>query len=337
MTKMLKILKRLTGFLDKLLPHSLPSNSSMLKVLGIPTNLGCNTEGCHLAPAILRDKNIIQALETTSFPIQDLGDVVVPFLMPEKNRGDSKAKNLEQIVEVAKSTLRMLADNLKSSDKLLTIGGDHSIGMSTVFSSTARSEDLCVLWIDAHADCNAPETTLTGNIHGMPLSTVLGGSLFQYFDQVAVKKENAILFGIKDVDEAEWDFIRANNITAYTIDDIVGRGIGPIWQEIQAKINGRPLHVSLDIDSLDNEIAPGTGIVNQGGVNYREIKYLARQIAGQNLIALDVAEINPLRDIEDQTVDLAIELIADFFGGQWSEYERYLAGQQMGVSALSMA
>ena len=292
----------------------------MIKILGIPTTLGCNKKGCDLAPSALRSGGLTLALKSSNLEYEDLGDIVID----NTALSSSSIKNLDQIIETSENVFVELTRSISPGDKVLSVGGDHSMAIGTIFVSTARFSDLSLIWIDAHADCNSPQTSPTGNVHGMPLSTVLGDSLFSKFDHIPVKKENVILIGIKDVDEAEWEYLKENKITYYTIDDIVEKGMGEIWAEIDHKIGLRPLHVSMDIDGLDYDIAPGTGIVNNGGINYREIKYLVKKISTKNLVAVDIAEINPLNDIENKTRDLAIELACDYFGGKWTNYERYL-------------
>ena len=296
----------------------------MIKIIGIPSVLGCNTLGCNLAPQALRDSNLLKAFLLSNIDVDDLGDLIVSNTL---SKSKAKAKNLDKVIQLTDKTINYLCARVKDNDKVLSIGGDHSIAISTIFTSTNRFDDSFVLWIDAHADSNSPETSPSGNIHGMPVSTVLGDSLFNNFSQKSLNKNNIVLLGIKDVDAAEWEYIKNNNITVYTIEDIVEKGIGTIWKEIKEKIGNRPLHVSLDIDGLDNGIAPGTGIINRGGINYREIKYIAKECCKQNLIALDVTEINPRNDINNKTLELAVELILDFFGGKWTEYEKYLATQ----------
>lgn len=296
----------------------------MIKVLGIPTILGCNKKGCELAPKYIRDADLISALKSSGESVEDLGDISINNTFQTDKEINSGVINFTEIKNVVDKTFFTLTSEVKNADKFLCIGGDHSMAMGSVFAAREKHEDLAVIWIDAHADSNSPISSPTGNAHGMPLSTVVGDSLFIFFDYKAVKKSNVVLFGIKDVDQAEWDYIHENKITYYTIDDIVEKGVGKIWQEIEKKIGHLPIHVSMDIDGLDNSIAPGTGIINNGGINYREIKYLARKISQKNLVSMDLTEVNPLNDIDNKTQFLSVELISDFFRGKWTEYERYL-------------
>jgi len=299
----------------------------MVKILGIPTTLGCNVKGCDLAPQYLRSDDLFSAFHSSNISFSDLGDIQIDNT-PDENISSFNAKNFNKIKKVSEDVFEKILSNADSSDQVLSIGGDHSMAIGSVFASSERFNDLALIWIDAHADSNSPKTSLTGNVHGMPLSTVMGDSLFDKFNHNSVDKSKVVLLGIKDVDNAEWDYIHENKITAYTIDDIIEKGIGRIWMEIENIIGKSPLHVSMDIDGLDWEIAPGTGIINNGGINYREIKYLTKKISMQNLIALDITEINPLNDINFKTRNLATELIMDYLGGRWTEYERYLNKSQ---------
>ncbi|MEI7603655.1 MAG: arginase [bacterium] len=301
----------------------------MINIFGLPSILGCNKHGCEKAPANIRQSGLFNALNSCGLSYEDCGDIEIDNFFDNK----IKPKNLYKFLELTERSLNKILTLTKKQDINLYLGGDHSVAVSTVLADRMIYDDLFVLWIDDHADVNSPESSPTGNIHGMPLSTIAGDSLYKYFDKYPfVKKENIIILGAKDVDDAEWDYIRKNNISIYTIDDIVERGIGDIWTEINDKINNKPLHVSLDIDCLDWEIAPGTGIINNGGMNYREISFLARKISKQNVVGIDIAEINPDCDKQSKTLDLSVEIIADMFGGKWTEYERYLSNEKKTLS-----
>lgn len=235
--------------------------------------------------------------------------------------------NLDQLVEFNQTLFHQITDTVSPRDQVLTLGGDHSIGIGSLFASKTIWSETCVVYIDAHPDCSSPEETLSGYIHGMPLSTVLGDALYSRFEHPKYDYEDVIIVGAKDIDEYERHYLTRHKIKIYSMDEIIDLGIGRVTREITSRVGHRPLHVSLDIDSIDGQFAPGTGIVNQGGLNYREISYLARHLASLQVRAIDLVEVNPSRDEDNKTVNLGVELIAALLGGDWSTYVKYMGDQ----------
>lgn len=209
-------------------------------------------------------------------------------------------------------------------ERPLVLGGDHSVAIPSLLATKQHYPHAAVVYIDAHPDSNSIESSPTGNLHGMPLRVVTGEVLGHQFPGPYFRPDELCLIGIKDIDPAEAEWIEQHHVVAYTMDDVIERGIGPIMHEVRDWVAGRPLHVSYDIDAIDSQYAPGTGIRNAGGLTYREAEYLARQLGALQPVAVDVVELNPERDEGGRTARLAIELAVALLGGQWSEYDRYL-------------
>ncbi len=213
----------------------------------------------------------------------------------------------------------------------LTIGGDHSIALGTISASLSRYKDLNVLWIDAHPDINTPETTLSGNVHGMVTSSLMGygdNKMLSSITDNKLKPKNLYFLGIKDIDDAEIKIIKELNIYSLSINDILLKGFGNAVSGLLTKFNDKPVHVSLDLDSIDILDAPGVGIPSRGGFDYREIKYITDQISKLNVVSMDVVELNPELDINNRTSRLALELAITCLGGKYSMYDEYLKTQE---------
>ncbi len=235
--------------------------------------------------------------------------------------------NLDQLIEFNQTLFTRIKDQVTDRDQVLTLGGDHSIGIGTLFASKTIWPEACVVYIDAHPDCSSPEESLSGYIHGMPLSTVLGDALYDRFEHPKYSYDEVIIVGAKDIDEYERRYLARHKIKIYSMDEVIDLGIGRVTREIVSQVGHRPLHVSLDIDSVDGQFAPGTGIVNQGGLNYREISYLTRHLASLQVRAIDLVEVNPSRDEDNKTVNLGVELIAALLGSDWSAYVKYMGNR----------
>lgn len=296
----------------------------MIKIFSAATCLGSFNYGTELAPREIIKNSLKPALEKNNFkyqllPIQEL---------LEANLGDNpKLRYHEALVDYNQKLYSSIIDTSGVDDIVLCLGGDHSISIATMFATKLRFADAVIVYIDAHPDCNGPDKTPTGNIHGMSLATVLGDSLYSNFSLPKYSYDEAYLIGIKDADKSEVEYLDNNQILNISMDRVIEEGIAASLQLIQKKISGRPVHVSLDIDSIDLSEAPGTGIINKGGFSFREVSYLCRHLAAENIIGIDVVEVNPERDMESKTTHLAAELSINLLGGKWSAYTRYLSAK----------
>ncbi|MFA6105823.1 MAG: arginase [Patescibacteria group bacterium] len=311
-----------------------PKLNGEISIVGIPLDLGKDSVGTDKGPAALRKEGVSSMLEEIGYKVEDVGDISCPDqTMAEV--GNTKAKYLDAIVTVSENIAKVVAEKIKSGKKILAIGGDNTISIGTLSGAgEAFKDDLGVIWIDAHADINTDETSLSGNVHGMPISAALGlGNKSLVGIRSAgrkLKPENLVYVGLKDLDQAEVDIIREQKIASVTMLEIAEQGLAPAFEKIK-KLSQKvsKVWVCLDIDSMDEECAPGTPMATRGGLNYRESLNLAKYIGKVcNVAGVDVSELAPDLDSENKTSRLVVELIANYFGGQYSWYTRYMNEEQ---------
>lgn len=300
-----------------------------LRILGVPLDHGAGRRGVGMGPSAVRIARLPAMLERIGYSFVDEGDVHVPA--PETQpSGEVKAKYLPLITKVCSEVATQVKSFLDDGDLPLVIGGDHSIaigsisGVASHLKTTKKTEDasrLGVIWFDAHADINTPATTPSGNIHGMPVSCLLGdgpSELTQIeYDGAKMSATKVVQIGLRDLDEREKELLKASGVHTFTMADIDKRGMATIMADAIeiATSDTDMLHVSFDIDSLDPRIAPGTGTTKIGGLTYREAHLGLEMIAStKRLTSLDMVEVNPTLDLQNQTAELAVELIASALG-----------------------
>ncbi len=315
---------------DNLTFYEKPTSSGEITIVGIPLDLGKDGTGTSAAPSYLRDNGLLEMLDSIGLRWQDLNDI---FCTPKDraNRGDPRAKYLEEIIRVAEEVARLVSKEIAAGKKVLALGGDHAISLGTISGAAVGSAgDLGVIWIDAHGDMMTHENTISGNVHGMPSSAVLGWghpALVNILKPGSkIKKENIVYIGLKDLDQAEVDLIRRENLSAVTIMDLMRYGFTAVTDAVDA-LNKRVKNVwvSFDVDSVDREDSPATLMATRGGLSYREIVNIARYIGKRcSVVGLDVVEMVPERDIDHKTAQLTIELIAYFFGSEYNWYTQYM-------------
>ncbi len=299
-------------------------------LLGVPLDLGAENLGVDIGPNAFRYEGIAEKLETAGFSVTDIGNIFSPQ-RADIEIGNPKVKYLKEIIRVAEETAKIVATEIKNDHKTIVLGGDHSITLGTVSgASTAVEGDIGLIYLDAHGDMNTEATTLTGNIHGMHVASLLGfGTKVMvevYSKQIKIAKQNFLHIGANDLDEGESAFIEKEKLDCYKIIDVLAAGIGPLLKKIDTlagKVGN--IWVSLDLDVIDAMYAPGAGMPNKGGLTYREITTIIEYIGKKtNVIGIDVVEYNPLQDIDGKTAELGIELIAKAFGKNYSWYSNYL-------------
>jgi arginase len=265
---------------------------------------------------------------------KDLGNIACPTR--EKSvMGDKRAKYLKPIAETCTKVAGMVQKEIETGNVVVALGGDHSLAMGTISgASVACGGEVGVIWIDAHGDMHTTETTLSGNVHGMPSGAVMGYGHEELVNVHApggkVKKENMVYVGLKDLDQAEIDLIRKEQLVSVTMMDILHHGLKPALEQI-AELQKRVRHiwVSLDLDSIDAEYAPGTPMPNRGGLTYREITSLCKYIGKMcKVVGMDIVELAPREDSNDKTTKLAIELIAALLGSEFNSYSQYMAHEE---------
>lgn len=290
-------------------------------ILGIPMDLGQGRRGVDMGPSAIRYGRLEEQLESLGLEVHDLGDVLVPtaeeleidYAHPGGGMG-----YLEAIRAACEATVgKLLA--LDPEVFPIVLGGDHSIAMGSV-TGCARRERCGLVWVDAHGDFNTPDTSPSGNIHGMPLAALCGfgdGRLVDIaWPGAKVRPEDVVLIGVRDLDGEERRLMREAGVTVYTMTEIDHLGLARIAAETMDRLSGLPrLHVSFDADVLDPEIAPGVGTPVPGGLTYREAHLLMELFAdaGQ-ATSLDIVEVNPILDRENRTANLMVGLAVSLLG-----------------------
>lgn len=303
------------------MPHPYPET---VHLIGVPIDLGAGRRGVDMGPSALRIAGLDERLRRLGYSVADAGDIVAHI--PETaDPGDVKARFLDEIARVCGEVAARVRAALDQGAVPLVLGGDHSINIGSVAGSAGwardRGNDIGLLWFDAHADMNTPETTPSGNVHGMPLAVALGHGdpraveLGGWSPKVAADK--TVLIGARDVDRAERPLIHESGIRVFTMRDIDEIGIVGVMEEALAIVTEGTagFHVSWDMDFMDPNYAPGVGTPVKGGVDYRE-GHLALEIVSDTdgMIAMDLVETNPILDDRNRTGVLGMELIQSAFG-----------------------
>ena len=293
-----------------------------LRAIGAPMDLGSDRRGVDMGPSAIRYAGLSEAVRDIGVSYDDAGDLPVPQPEgrdPNAERPDEgSAKYLKETRWVCRRVESAVADALDDGETPLVLGGDHSIAIGSV-GGASRDREVGVLWLDAHGDFNTPETTPSGNVHGMPVAAVLGRGVFgdMNWARADVEAHSVSMVGLRSVDGQERAALRDSDIDAYTMSDIDTRGIVPVVEDaLDSALHGvDALHVSLDMDLLDPDEAPGVGTPVTGGVTYREAHATMELIADTDaLCSMEVVEVNPILDSHNRTADLAVELVSSALG-----------------------
>ena len=309
---------------------SLPSGTQAqptrrIRVLGVPLDMGASRRGVDMGPSAMRVAGLEARLEALGHQVTDGGNILVEIAETQAS-GSQNARYLKQIAEICTRTADAVIKTLEDGMTPLVLGGDHSLAVGTVSGVAEfyrrQNQRIGVLWIDAHSDINTPDTSPSGNVHGMPLAALLGlgpdklGNIFGYSPKVS--PENTVIIGVRDIDAAERANIRRAGVgEVYTMRDIDERGMRTVMEEaLRAAGRGTVgYHVSLDMDWIDPEDAPGVGTPVRGGATYREA-HLAMEILADHgrMVSFEIVEVNPVIDEHNRTADLAVELACSAFG-----------------------
>lgn len=296
----------------------------IVHLLGAPLDLGAGRRGVDMGPSAVRLTQLGSRLEALGHTVVDQGNVEVA-VAEATDFGDPHCRYLREVAATCGQIFERVWTTVQAGAIPLTLGGDHSVAVGSVSAvSLARRKHggkIGLLWLDAHADMNTPETSPSGNVHGMPLAALLGfgpGALVEIGGPGAkVHPQNVALLGIRALDEAEKRAVRQSGVNAYTMADIDKRGISAVLTEaLERVLDGTEgVHVSLDIDGLDPEIAPGVGTPVRGGLSYRE-SHLAMEMVAESgrILGMDLVEVNPILDRHNATAEMGAELILSAFG-----------------------
>ena len=294
--------------------------SQEVAILGAAIDLGTTRRGVDMGPSAIRYSGLSERLESLGVKVVDCGNVLaeIPEVASEENE---HARYLPAILATCRQIATRVAEIAGQDQFPLVLGGDHSIAMGTLAGLAQVHGAGGVLWVDAHGDLNRPNTSPTGNVHGMPLAAALGqcGFSIEGFPEPPwVDPKHVALVGIRSLDPGEKELVRRMELAVFTMADIDKRGMPEVMDEAIGVVKGaNHVHLSLDVDVCDPEIAPGVGTPVRGGLSYRE-GHLAMEIIAEAelLTSIEVVEVNPILDHADETGALAVELAASALGAR---------------------
>ena len=295
-----------------------------IRIIGVPMDLGGDRRGVDMGPSALRVAGLNARLRALGYTVEDVGNISVR--VPEEMvMGDKRAKYLPEIAETCKELAEVVARTLAEDYRPLVLGGDHSIVIGSHAGVAAhfhrQQQKIGCVWIDAHGDINTPETSPSGNIHGMPLANSLGfgppelAQIFGFAPKLAA--ENCSLVGVRSLDSKEKKIVRQAGVRVFTMREVDERGMRACMQEALARATDGTAGfvVSLDMDVVDPPDAPGVGTPIRGGITYREAHLAMEMIADSGkMLLLEVVEINPVIDIHNKTAQLGVELTLSALG-----------------------
>ena len=295
-----------------------------VRIINVPLDLGASRRGTDAGPSAFRIAGLREGVERLGYDIA--GETDVPVAAADlRGQRASKTRFKAEILDVCERLAVEVRESLARGETPLIIGGDHSIAMGTVSGVSAhfrgQERRAGLIWFDAHGDMNLPETSPSGNVHGMPLAHLLGygdpelSAILQA--KPAVRPENVALIGIRDIDRKERKFINESGITAFTMRDIDQLGMSEVSKRALAVVNADTagFHVSFDLDGCDPEVIPGSGTLVPGGVSFREAHLLLEDCANDGrMISMEVVELNPFLDQANVSAERAVTLVQSAFG-----------------------
>jgi arginase len=301
---------------------SAEDDSREIAVIGATLDLGAGRRGVDMGPSAIRYAGLEQQLsEKLGVRVSDSGNVVSP-VVETTEMGDERARYLGQILELCDRLARLVAEAAGRGATPLVLGGDHSVALGSLVGMAQVRGPGGVVWVDAHGDLNTPDTSPTGNVHGMVLAAALGlaGDAFRRdgWPLPAIDDGKFALVGVRSLDEGERELLGRLDAKVFTMSEVDRIGVEPCMREALAHASGGGfLHVSLDMDVVDPDDAPGVGTPVRGGFSYREA-HLAMETVAEfgRADSMDVVEVNPILDRENATGQLAVELVASALGAR---------------------
>ncbi len=305
-----------------------PAQRTALALLGVPIQAGTSRPGCLMGPAALRTAGLASDLTQLGYTVRDHGNLVPErtFSAAVEANYDPRLRNVAEIVDWTRALSERVRGVLHGGELPIVMGGDHSLSMGSIDGVARHCRDigreLFVLWLDAHADFNTPETTPSGNMHGMPLAALCGESGLDIIfaeGRAALSPAQVHLFGIRSVDRGERTLLSRRGVNVVDMRLIDEWGVAVPLRRILDAVKARNgvLHVSLDIDFLDPTVAPGVGTTVPGGATYREAHLIMEIIHDSGLLgSLDLVELNPFLDERGRSAMVLVELVSSLFGRQ---------------------
>ena len=301
-----------------------------VQIIGVPMDLGANRRGVDMGPSAIRYADLHRRLERLGIAVRDRGNLKVAdraegLVSGGDARDDEstarrrhRAHHVDEIVRAMTELAAQVEAVARAGDMPIVLGGDHSIAMGTLAGLHRAGRRPGVIWIDAHGDINTPRSTPSGNVHGMPLAvaTGLADEPFPAELRGTVDGATCVLLATRSVDADERDNIRRAGVTAITMADIDRTGMAAAMERaIGVASKGQGIHLSLDMDAIDPDDAPGVGTPVRGGLTYREAQLAMEMLAASGqLRSIEIAEVNPILDTGNRTAQLAVELIASALG-----------------------
>jgi len=296
-----------------------------IEIIGVPLDLGANVRGANMAPAAIRIAGLQQKIEGLGYSVFDSGDVSVP-IRESLSPGHAETKFIDAIKDVCEDVCERVQASMERGHIPIVVGGDHSLAMGSISGASAfyrkKKLEIGLLWIDAHADLNTPTSSPSGNLHGMPLAVILGKgdkklTAIGGGKAPKIKPQNVALIGIRDIDEFEKKELKEAGIRYFTMREIDERGNYAVMREaLEIVTSGTDgIHLSCDMDGVDPLYAPGVSTPVAGGLSFREIHLALEMLAdSKKLCSMDLVELNPFRDRDHQTANLAVGLALSALG-----------------------
>jgi arginase len=295
-----------------------------VRIIGVPMDLGQSRRGVDMGPSALRVAGLQARLKQLGHQVEDIGNIPVKQA-EEMPVGEKRAKYMAEIAETCKDLAEIVQKCLEEDFVPLVLGGDHSIAAGAVSGVAAHfrkeKKQIGYIWLDAHGDMNTPESSPSGNVHGMPLAAVMGYGAPELVDLLGfkpkVEPQNIVLVGVRDLDLQERRLVKKSGVRVFTMRDIDERGMREVMADAlkYATDDTDGISVSLDMDFVDPSDAPGVGTPVRGGVTYREAHLAMEMIADSDAMAsMEVVEINPVIDEHNRTALLGVELILSGLG-----------------------
>lgn len=299
-----------------------PKINDQVALIGCPMDMGASLRGGRLGPEAIRLAGLQERLEKIGYHVTDHGDVEVHNDYGHK-RDQGNLNHLAMVKEANENLYKKVDQVLEEGAFPLILGGDHSIAIGSIKAVLNHYPDLGVLWFDAHGDINTTETTPSGNIHGMPVATLMGQGSSQLLEigqkDHLLKRENLVYIGSRDLDLGERQMMRDFGVKVFTMHEVDALGVQRVIKEALDYLEDKTkhIHVSFDMDVLDPEVAPGTGTKVPGGMAYREGHLCLESVAqtGQ-LVSCEFVEVNPILDHENKTAQAAVALAGSLLG-EW--------------------
>jgi arginase len=306
------------------------NKTKSVDIIGVPIDLGVKELGLKLGPDALREAKLVEVCRHSGIDVRDLSNIEIPATQTADND-----YHICGITQCCNNLAKMVGESVEAGRIPICLGGDHSLVIGSIGGVVSKLGRVGCVWMDAHPDANTPQTSPSGNIHGMPVAVILGHGVEELVNVgtsgATLGYENLILLGIRDIDEGEVEFINRHNIQMFSVFDVLEQGLPCVVDEMIGRLckQSRNVHVSLDLDVLKEEVAPGVGLPSRCGFDMREATYICRRLASEcNITSIDIVGLNPVRDKDMSTAHRAIEIIMELLGYSFSyNYYVYLENQ----------